>query len=216
MKLKIIVGISVLIAACAYMPAQAPANPGHAPNAAAPPSTPDPGPVPLDWVPPALDILGTHAASKSSLTFDRSMLTAAAALMGNTDDATKQAVAKLDGVSLHMLRFTPSAPADPAQIDAIRQAYHLRGWKHVITTTPASGGPITDGITDVWVVLDGVNIRGAVVLVDSPQSLTLATISGNLSPEDLLHLRGKFGIPRFEGDDLGGDNGKKENGRQIQ
>jgi len=39
-------------------------------------------------------------------------------------------------------------------------------------------------------------------LVESPKSLTLATLKGDLSPVDLLHLRGHFGIPRFEGDRL--------------
>ena len=55
-----------------------------------------------------------------------------------------------------------------------------------------------DGTTDVWVVMDGVNVRGAVVLAETPKSLTLVTVAGNLSPVDLLHLRGHFGIPRFE------------------
>jgi hypothetical protein len=27
-------------------------------------------------------------------------------------------------------------------------------------------------------------------------------MAGNLSPIDLLHLRGHFGIPRFDGDDF--------------
>ncbi len=61
-------------------------------------------------------------------------------------------------------------------------------------------GPLHNGTTDVWLVLDGVNVRGAVVLVETPKSLTLVTVAGNLSPVDLLHLRGHFGIPRFEGD----------------
>jgi len=43
-----------------------------------------------------------------------------------------------------------------------------------------------------------------VVPVESPRSLPLATLAGNLSPVDLLHLRGHFGIPRFEGDGLEG------------
>jgi hypothetical protein len=30
--------------------------------------------------------------------------------------------------------------------------------------------------------------------------LTLVTAAGDLSPLDILHLRGHFGIPRFEGD----------------
>jgi hypothetical protein len=45
-------------------------------------------------------------------------------------------------------------------------------------------------------------VRGAVVLVSTPTSLTLATLKGDLSPVDLLHLRGHFGIPRFDGDSL--------------
>lgn len=53
----------------------------------------------------------------------------------------------------------------------------------------------------VWIVLDGVNVRGAVVLAET-RSLTLITVAGNLKAIDLLHLRGHFGIPRFNGDHL--------------
>jgi hypothetical protein len=31
------------------------------------------------------------------------------------------------------------------------------------------------------------------------------TVAGNLSPIDLLHLRGHFGIPRFDNDGVKGD-----------
>ena len=44
-----------------------------------------------------------------------------------------------------------------AQVDAIRSAYHLRGWKHLVTTTN-TGGPLHSGTTDVWFVLDGTNV----------------------------------------------------------
>ena len=182
---------------------------------AAPPAQPDPGsaPVPvnpdisspylssaiLEWAPPALAQLSAQAVAKESFTLDRALLAAAAGLMQDTDADVRQAVAKLDGVSVHVLRFGDPSAIDAAQVDAIRQAYHLRGWKHVISSTSA-GGPVHNQTTDVWLVLDGANVRGAVVLVESPKSLTLATLAGNLSPVDLLHLRGHFGIPRFEGD----------------
>jgi hypothetical protein len=61
---------------------------------------------------------------------------------------------------------------------------------------------VRNGTTDVWLVMDGVNLRGAVVLAETPKSLTLVTVAGNLSPVDLLHLRGHFGIPRFDRDDM--------------
>jgi hypothetical protein len=102
-----------------------------------------------------------------------------------------------------VLRFAIDGQADPAQIEAIREAYHLRGWKHVLSSTNLGGADHSD-ITDMWLVLDGANVRGGVVLVDSPKSLTLATVAGNLSPVDILHLRGHFGIPRFDSDGLSG------------
>jgi hypothetical protein len=191
------------------LPAQAPPNPSNLPDpfGASPAATshprPDSGPVVLEWVPSALAQLSTQATARSSFTLDRTMLTAAAGLMQDSDDEVRQAVSKLDGVSVHLLRFGAEGVADPSQVDAVRQAYHLRGWKHLVTTTN-SGSPLRNGTTDVWLVMDGVNLRGAVLLAETPKSLTLVTVAGNLSPVDLLHLRGHFGIPRFDGDRLMG------------
>jgi hypothetical protein len=145
--------------------------------------------------------LSAQAAVKENFTLDRTMLAAAAGLMSNSDADVKRAVAKLDGVSVHLLRFGDAGITEPAEVDAMREAYHLRGWKHLVTTTN-NGGPLRNGTTDVWMVVDGANLRGAVVLAETPKSLTLVTVAGNLSPVDLLHLRGHFGIPRFEGDNL--------------
>jgi len=176
--------------------AQPSASPPDAGNAAA--ANSDIGPAILEWVPPALTQLSMQALAKESFTFDRSMLVAAAGLLPDTDADVKQSVAKVDGVSVHILRFAAESAADPAAVDAIRESSHLRGSKHVIIST-SKGGPVHSGTTDLWLVLDGANVRGAVVLVESPRSLTLATLAGNLSPVDLLRLRGHFGIPRFEG-----------------
>jgi hypothetical protein len=188
---KTLLSIAVLAATvtCALAPAQA---------------TPDPagGPVVLDWTPPALAQLSSEAAVKSSFTLDRNMLGVATALMPDSDAETRQAISKIDGVSVHSLRFGAAGIADEASVDSIRQAYHLRGWKHLVTTDTANKGPLQNGTTDVWLVLDGANVRGAVVLAETAKSLTLVTVSGNLSPVDLMHLRGHFGIPSFNGSDF--------------
>lgn len=211
MKHMLIAGNPALIAAIfsALMLAQAPAqpngptDPGDAPALA---ST-GMGTAILEWTPPELAQLSAQAVAKESFTLDRTLLAAAAGLLPDADAEVKQSVAKLDGVSVHVLRFAAEGAADPAAIQAIRDAYHLRGWKHVFSS--ANMGSAAHGATtDVWLVLDGANVRGAVVLVESPKSLTLATMAGNLSPVDLLHLRGHFGIPRFEGDGLSGGTGK--------
>jgi hypothetical protein len=139
---------------------------------------------------------------KSSFTLDRNMLNVAAGLMPDSQADDRQIIRKLDGVSVHTMHFGDAGIPDEAEVDSVRAAYHLRGWKHLVTTTK-TGGPVHSGTTDVWVVMDGANVRGAVVLAETPKSLTLVTVAGNLSPVDLLHLRGHFGIPRFDGDGVG-------------
>lgn len=184
------------ISAFAQQPSQ------QQPAQAAPRSTaPDTNPVPLEWTPPALTALGAQAVVKNSFTLDRNMLRAAAGLYSDADPGTLQAIDKLEGVSVHVLRFGPAGVPDEAAVNSIREAYHLRGWKHLVTTTN-SGGPVHNEHTDVWMVLDGANVRGAVVLAETPKSVTLVTVAGNLSPVDILHLRGHFGIPRFDDDGL--------------
>jgi len=156
-------------------------------------------PVPLEWTPPALERLNVQAAVKSSFTLDRNMLGMAAGLIPDSQAEDRQVIRKLDGVSVHTMRFGGAGIPDEAEVDSVRAAYHLRGWKHLVTTAKTEG-PVRNGTTDVWVVLDGANVRGAVILAETPKSLTLVTVAGNLNPVDLLHLRGHFGIPRFDGD----------------
>jgi len=177
------------------VPLSAPETPPPAANA-------DQGPVDLEYVPPALHQLSTQAAVKNSFTFDHNMLVAASSLLSNSDAEVKQTVAKIDGVSVHILRFGQTGIPDETEVNSIRQAYHLRGWKHLVSTTAGSGGPIHDNVTDVWIVLDGANVKGGVVLAETPRTLTLVTLAGNISPVDIMHLRGKFGIPNFNAGDF--------------
>lgn len=201
MRLTLLFGISVLSATlgCALAVAQEYIAPSSPPPVRA--ANPDPDPVPLEWVPPALAQLSLEAPVKSNFTLDRTMLGVAAGLVPDSDAPTRQAINKLNGISVHTMRFGDAGIPDQGAVEAIRAAYHLRGWKHVVTTSD-HGSPVHNGTTDVWVVLDGVNVRGAVVLAETPRSLTLVTVAGNLSPVDLMHLRGHFGIPRLDADDF--------------
>lgn len=126
-------------------------------------------PVPLEWTPPALEELSEEAPVKSSFTLDRNLLEAASAILPDSDTYDRQAIRKLDGVSVHTMRFPDTGIPNEEAVESIRAAYHLRGWKHLVTTG-RTGGPIHDEITDVWVVMDGVNLRGAVVLAETPKN----------------------------------------------
>jgi hypothetical protein len=207
MKLSFVIGIFLMSASlgCALAMSQESQKPSPVRTHVA--ADRDDSPVPLDWTPPALAELGSQATTKSSFSLDRSMLGLAASMVPDSDAPTREAINKIDGVSVHLLRFGPAGIADEGQVDAIRSAYHLRGWKHLVTTSN-TGGPLHNGTTDVWFVLDGTNVKGAVVLAETPKSLTLVTVAGNLSPMDLMHLRGHFGIPNLNSGDFKDAPGK--------
>ncbi len=178
--------------------------PGPKVGPAYPPDQPQPVPSAsqpisaiLDWTPPAMADLSTQASSKTSFAFDRSMLEAMAAIEGGMDQETRQAWAKLDGVSVRLLRFGPGGIPSEQAVGAVREAYHVRGLKHLVTSV-GSGGPIHSRTADVWLVLDGINVKGAVILGETAKSVTLVTVKGDISPADMLHLRGHFGIPKFD------------------
>jgi hypothetical protein len=175
------------------------------------PPYPQPGPYPqqpyppaagyqpgyLGWVPQGMDALGRTAAFHTDFTFDRTMLQlASGAWDGPVDPATASAINRLDGISVHIYHYAAPGMYDPRLLEVVRRQYSALGWQHLVTAHSRSTG----GATDLWISFHNLRATGAVVLFQSATNLNLIAFSGNLSPIDLLHLRGHFGIPRFPGD----------------
>lgn len=166
----------------------------------APAGAPAAGSYPDDsWIPRGMEALGRRATFHTDLTFDKSMLDVANDFVG--DDETRQAIAKLRGISVHSYKFSAPGLYSPSDLDTVRAQYHDRGWKHLVTSKSYVATP-EQARTDVWVRFEHAQVEGMVLLVANQTNLNLVAINGTLSPLDLLHLRGKFGIPRFSGDDL--------------
>jgi hypothetical protein len=144
-----------------------------------------------------MEVLGRTAAFHTDFTFDRSMLQLASGIWeGPGDPGLAEAVSRLDGISVHSYHYAAPGMYDPRLLDAVRRQYGALGWQHLVTAHSRSN----DGATDLWISFRHMQATGAVVLFQSPTNLNLIAFSGNLSPLDLLHLRGHFGIPRFPGD----------------
>jgi Domain of unknown function (DUF4252) len=150
-----------------------------------------------NWIPQGMEVLGRHASFHTDLTFDKSMLDMANNFGG--DDDTARAIAKLRGISLHTYRYPEPGLYDPSVLDSVRAQYHDRGWKHLVTKQ-GHAEALHPGRTDVWVRFAHGNVEGMVLLAVNEKNVNLVAINGTLSPIDLLHLRGHFGIPRFSGD----------------
>ena len=155
------------------------------------------------WIPRNMDAVSQHASFRTDFTFDRTML----ALANNfiDDEDTRRVVAKLNGISVHCYKFSVPGLYDPGSLEAVRQQYRDRGWKHLVTSV-SNHDPTNLGRTDVWIRFEHTNVEGAVIMLASPTSVNLIAVNGTISPLDLLHLRGHFGIPRFPADQLNGQN----------
>jgi hypothetical protein len=165
------------------------------PQSAAP-AYPPPGGY-LGWIPQGMGALARTAAFHTDFTFDRAMLQLASGIWeAPSDPGLAAAMSRLDGISVHSYHYAAPGMYDPRLLDAVKRQYTAMGWQHLVANHSRS----TDGATDLWISFHNMRATGAVVLFQSPTNLNLIAFSGNLSPLDLLHLRGHFGIPRFEGD----------------
>jgi len=152
------------------------------------------------------------------------MLQLSSGLIDGGDPDTRNAIAKLNGITIHLYHYAQPGMYDPHQLDAIRAQYHVAGWKHMVgthnpapATRPAAPAPAAPGAnalnatpfntppdaqshTDLFIKFQGVDVVGMVLVQATPRNLNVVALSGDLSPLDLLHLRGHFGIPKSVGD----------------
>ena len=167
--------------------------------------------------PQAMDALAARATFHTDMTFDGAMLQAASQIMPDED---KPIIAKLRSITVHTFRYSAAGMYDPAALDAVRAQLNRDGWNHLVTkethppaeavssaTTDAGAAsaaspvkPFDPTRTDVFVRMDHANFNGAVVVVANERNVNVIEIDGMISPLDLLHLRGHFGIPKLGGD----------------
>jgi len=174
-KLSSVLVSVLLISSAALSPAQAPA--------------------PRNWVPDAVHSLGQNASSHTEFSLDRSML-----VMGSKqdqdDDSLRRVIAGIDGISVHRFRFQGAGVYDPQILNAMRREYNEAGWQHVSKAHDRYGYPSG---SDLWLRLDHNVIRNIAVLFEGADQVNFISVSGSISPLDLLHLAGHFGIPKIAG-----------------
>jgi hypothetical protein len=148
-----------------------------------------------DWIPQGIERLGQNASSRTEFTLDHSMLVFASKL-DQDDEDLRRVIAGVDGVSVHIYRFPKPGMYDSEALSSVREGYHAAGWKHLVSTHDKDGG---SGATDLWIRFENKAIRNVAVLFAGKKQLDLIAVSGSISPLDLVHLGGHFGIPKIEG-----------------
>jgi hypothetical protein len=148
-----------------------------------------------DWIPQGIESLGQNASSRTEFTLDHSMLVFASKL-DQDDEDLRRVIAGVNGVSVHSYRFRKPGMYDSEILSSVRQQYHAAGWKHMVSTHEKDDG---SGATDLWIRFDNKAIRNIAVLFAGQNQLNFIAVSGSISPLDLFHLGGHFGIPKIEG-----------------
>jgi Domain of unknown function (DUF4252) len=148
-----------------------------------------------DWIPHGIETLGQQASSRTEFTLDRSMLVFAAKMDQDNEDL-QRVIAGVNGVSVHSFRFPGPGLYDPSALVAIKEQYHAAGWNHLVSDHAKSGGAST---TDLWIRFDKGAISNIAFLFAGDTQLNLVAVSGSISPLDLFHLSGHFGIPKMDG-----------------
>jgi hypothetical protein len=193
-----LIGCVMVMSAVAQDQTQAP--PPNQPPAAPPVQAAPPSQAPVVppnqarvWVPQGIAALGQNASSRTEFTLDHSML-ALASKLDKADEDLRRVIAGVNGVSVHSFHFPGAVSYDPAIMDSISQQYREAGWQHLVDKHKNAGGLTTD----LWVHLDHASIRDIAVLLVGAKELNFISVSGSITPLDLLHLSGHFGIPDME------------------
>ena len=151
--------------------------------------------VQQNWFPQEIESLGQNASSRTEFSLDHNMVVLASKA-DQDDDSLRRVIAGVDGISVHRFKFQGPGMYDPRLLNDVRQDYHAAGWQHLADAHQKYGYP--QG-TDLWLHFDHNTIRNIAFLVTRADQVALVSVSGSISPVDLLHLAGHFGIPRMEG-----------------
>ncbi|MGO9404595.1 MAG: DUF4252 domain-containing protein [Terriglobales bacterium] len=142
-----------------------------------------------------LEALRQGASSKTEFTLDHSMLVFMAKMDPDNEDL-RRVIAGVSGISVHSYHFPGTWSYDPQALNSVKEEYGAAGWKHLMNNHEKDGGP---GSTDLWIRLENNAISNVAVLLARSNEVTFIMVSGSISPLDLSHLGGHFGIPKIEG-----------------
>lgn len=180
------------------------ASTGLAQNPAQPPAqAPQQDGVAENWFPQDIESLGANASSRTEFSLDHNMVVLASKL-DQDDDSLRRVIAGVNGISVHRYKFQGPGTYDPQLLNTIRAGYNQAGWQHLTDVHQKYGYPRG---TDLWLHLVHNTIRNIAFLITRPDQVAFVSVSGSISPIDLLHLAGHFGIPRIQGGVLVQDPG---------
>jgi hypothetical protein len=152
-----------------------------------------------------LEKLAEHATESVDVTLDQSTLQLASGFLSKDDPdeaQVKKMIGKLKGIYVRSFEFDKEGQYSISDVQAMRAQLKGTNWTRIVGVKSIKGEN-----TEVYLLKNGDQIGGIVVLDAEPKELTIVHVDGSISPEELSRLGGHMGIP-----ELGKDKKTKGNG----
>lgn len=149
------------------------------------------------------DKYASRAAETVEVNLDGNMLSMATRFLSDRkpeEAEAKKLLGNLRGIYVRSLKFNKEGEYNQADVDQVRTQLRSPQWSRVVDVRSNKPGGDNAG---VYFKTDGEQIEGIVVLAAEPRELTVVSIIGNIRPEQLKELSGKFGVPDL-GEAIGG------------
>jgi hypothetical protein len=142
-----------------------------------------------------LDKLAERATESVDVTLDQSTLQLAGGFLSKDDPdevQVKKMIGKLKGIYVRSFEFDKEGQYSMSDVQALRAQLKAPNWSRIVGVKSIKGEN-----TEVYVLKNGDQIGGLVVLDAEPKELTIVHIDGSISPDELSRLGGHMGIPEF-------------------
>src|ERR1035438_5007726 len=146
-------------------------------------------------MPPAFDKLAAKAEESVDVTLDSNMLQLAGKFLSDKDtdqSKAKKIVGGLKGITVRSFEFSKEGEYSAADVDAFRAQLQTPTWSRIVGVTSKREGENTEVY---FKTSAGSQIGGLVIIAAEPKELTIVSLTGNISVDDLADLGGQFGIP---------------------
>jgi hypothetical protein len=146
-------------------------------------------------LPVSLEKLAERATETVDVTLDQSTLALASGFLSKNDPdeaEVKKLIGKLKGVYVRSFEFDKEGQYSKSDVDAVRTQLKGPNWSRIVGVKSIKGEN-----SEIYILKNGDQIGGLVVLDAEPKELTIVHIDGNISPDDLGRLSGHMGIPEL-------------------
>ena len=146
-------------------------------------------------IPFDLEKLAARATETVDVTLDSSTLQLASGFLSKDDPdeaQVKKLVSKLKGIYVRSFDFDKEGEYSLSDVQALRSQLNGPGWSRIVGVKSIKGEN-----TEVYLLKNGDQIGGLVVLDAEPKELTIVHIDGSINPDELSRLSGHMCIPEI-------------------